>query len=53
MHDFVNDLAPSNISELFSYSSEKHYHYTRSSAAGNLCFKKEKFFLKIGCKALE
>ena len=39
MHDFVNDLAPSNISELFSYSSEKHYHYTRSSAAGNLCFK--------------
>ena len=37
MHDFVNDLAPSNISELFSYSSEKHYHYTRSSAAGNLC----------------
>ena len=25
MHDFVNDLAPSNISELFRYSSEKHY----------------------------
>ena len=39
MHDFVNDLAPLDISELFSYSSEKHHHYTRSSAAGNLCLK--------------
>ena len=39
MHDFVNDLAPLDISELFSYSSEKHHHYTRSSAVCNLCLK--------------
>ena len=36
MHDFVNYLTPPNISELFSYSSEKHHYYTRSSVAGNL-----------------
>ena len=40
MHDFVNNLTPPNVSELFSYSSEKkHYSYTRSSAAGNLYLK--------------
>ena len=39
MHDFVNDQVPPNISDLFSYSSEKHHHYTRSSAAGNLSLK--------------
>ena len=39
MHDFVNDLAPLDISELFSNSSEKHHHYTSSSAARNLCLK--------------
>ena len=39
MLDFVNDQVPPNISDLFSYSSEKHQHYTRSSAAGNLCLK--------------
>ena len=56
MHDFVNDLAPSNISELFRYSSEKHYHYTRSSAAGNLCFKysrtkhKKNSFSRLGAR---
>ena len=36
MHDFVNDLAPPKISELFSYSSEEHHQCTRSSAADNL-----------------
>ena len=36
MHDFVNYLTPPNISELFSYSSEKHHYYTRSLVAGNL-----------------
>ena len=36
MHDFVNNLTPPSVSGLFSYSSEKHHHYTRSSAAGNL-----------------
>ena len=39
MHDFFNDQVPPNISDLFSYSSEKHHHYTSSSAAGNLCLK--------------
>ena len=39
MHDFVNNLTPPNVSELFSYSSEKHHYYTRSSAAGNLYLK--------------
>ena len=54
MHDFVNDQVPPNISDLFSYSSEKHQHYTRSSAAGNLCLKyKKNIFLKTGCKDLE
>ena len=51
MHDFVNDLAPLDISELFSYSSEKHHHYTRSSAAGNLCLKyKKKYFSRLGAR---
>ena len=36
MHDFVNNLTPPNVSELFNCSSEKHHYYTRSSAAGNL-----------------
>ena len=36
MHDFVNDLAPPKISELFSYSSEEHHQCTRSLAADNL-----------------
>ena len=58
MLDFVNDQVPPNISDLFSYSSEKHQHYTRSSAAGNLCLKYsrtniKKIFLKTGCKDLE
>ena len=39
MHDFVNNLTPPNVSELFNYSSEKHHYYTRSSAAGNLYLK--------------
>ena len=33
MHDFVDNLTPPNVSELFSYSSEKHHYYIRSSAA--------------------
>ena len=35
MHDFVYNLTPPYISELFSYSLEKHHYYTTSSAAGN------------------
>ena len=51
MHDFVNDQVPPNISDLFSYSSEKHHHYTRSSAAGNLCLKyKKKYFSRLGAR---
>ena len=33
MHDFVDNLTPPKVSELFSYSSEKHYYCIRSTAA--------------------
>ena len=58
MHDFVYNLTPPYISELFSYSLEKRHYYTTSSAAGNSYLKHSrtelwKIVFQTGRKDLE
>ena len=39
MHDVYNNMAPSNISDLFTSSKEVHNHDTRSSSQGSFYVK--------------
>ena len=56
MHDVYNNVAPSNISDLFTNSKQVHTHRTKSSAAGDFYVKysrlnqQKQSFSRIGVK---